>query len=100
MSKPSDPPGPVDREVPTPRESGSFLIFHARTSALIIKLVPYRTPLADALRKQLREMAEECERWPLTVPVDVVERLAWTASTHQRIQELELQVNVLVGRKR
>jgi hypothetical protein len=100
MTKPIEPPGHVDRDVPTPRESGSFMIFHARAAALLVKLDPLHTAIADALRRQLRAMGEECERWPLMAPADVAERLARTADMYQRLQELEMQVNVLTQRKR
>ena len=102
MTKPTDPPPSVDREVPTPRASGSFLIFHTRAQILHSQLAPV-TPhthdtsrVLDALRGEVEVLVEECEKWPDTAPTDVTERLAATNTMFQRIRELEDQVKTFL----
>lgn len=92
------PPPPVDRDVPTPKASGSFMIFHTRALFLHIQLdafVPHTrdTKLVfDALRAQVAVLIVECAKWPETAPEDVTERLAATTAMDQKIRVLEDQV--------
>jgi hypothetical protein len=98
MTKPTDPPPSVDREVPTPRASGSFLIFHTRAQILHsqLVLVTTRTPFLDALRSKVDALVVECERWPDIAPTDVTERLAATNEMFQKIRDLEEQVKTFL----
>jgi len=91
-TKPSGGDPSIDREAPTPRASGSFMIFLARTELVIAQLEGHRSPMADVLLIHARAMAAEFTQWPDIMSSDVIDRLARTSDAYKRVTELEEQV--------
>jgi hypothetical protein len=88
-TKPSLVLARVDREMPTPRASGTHAAFRDAAAALIEELTPRRgVQLADALIEQAAAARDEFDAWPATQP-DVAQR----SSAIQRLIELREQVS-------
>ncbi len=78
----------VDREVRTPRTSGSFSAFLEASNEIAEKLEPHTSPVAVAMRKKALDLAATFEGWPQTPP-DTNQR----SSDIQALIDLNMQVH-------
>jgi hypothetical protein len=82
----------VDREVRTPRTSGSFSAFLDASKEIAVKLEPHTSPIAVAMREKAIELAAIFNGWPENPP-DMVKR----SSDIQALIDLNIQVRAFIA---